>query len=271
MYRISGFQRIFLWITLCILLVISYRKYNPEETLLLEISHYDDTFLINRIQRVDRLLESMTVLRGEGLFRVHLLDAVEANSKWIQSIHEKMNPSSRRSANEVAVFASHVQILRKIVAENLPFALILEDDIDMNVGALIQSYVAMNHFSTAWDMIFLGHCMEIESGEIVLRENPHLRLERSVMPRCAHAYRVSQLGAQKLLRLLPPISDLSDPIDELYRIFIQEHQIESFSFHPFVVSQYDSKSDLRERKGPDDQFYDLFPPLVNSSRSRVIL
>ena len=213
-------------------------------------------FVVNRFSRVDRLIESRSMLDSLGI-KCKIWNAYEKESGFIQSIHKMlMNKlpadfsGTRLSNAEVSVFASHVGILRHVFFNKIPSVLILEDDADTSVESFQVGSKMLSDFNQTWDMIFLGHCFEsdfIDSVPVLVDNNSEHKLYASRKPLCAHAYVVSLQGAKKLLEILPPITEIWETIDMMYSIHIQRKDISAFTLQPMIFSQNDfQKSDLRQ-------------------------
>jgi len=194
--------------------LFAYHIDNNKPELNNEISIFENAYLINRYSRTDRLLESCDLLDREGI-KVKLWEAIDKDSDFIVRLLQNMDPSKRRGNGELACFASHYGILRLVIAQSFPITLILEDDFNVNTGAFVIAKEILATLKMDWGMIFLGHCLEDHSGIIVASLDKYgYHLEKSVRPRCTHAYLVSLSGATKLLKLLPIISEAYDNIDE---------------------------------------------------------
>ena len=141
---------------------------------------------------------------------------------------------------------------------------IFEDDIDFNQGALQEAKKILRNFKMPWDLIFLGHCFESESQIFFSGNNSVYRIQKSVHPLCTHSYMVSLKGAKKLLQILPSIYEIDKPVDNYYAQFSEAGRLDSYSFHPVVVTQSDSRSDL------GDGYFHMFPVLKDSARKLLV-
>ena len=132
-------------------------------------------------------------------------------------------------------FLSHILLFEKIIKDNYPNTLILEDD------AVIKNFSYMKKLDSFlipnYDIIFLGHCSEPKKGELI---KEFFSLHKGTYPRCTHAYIISQKGARKFLNYLSK-GDWDLPIDEL----IPRSGLIIYSMHPQLVEQSTSlKSDI---------------------------
>jgi GR25 family glycosyltransferase involved in LPS biosynthesis len=124
---------------------------------------------------------------------------IDANSK---ALRIKMTPQ------EIAIALSHIEIWKLIAASNVPYTLILEDDVYFcrgfvrNLDAAWTDVIMNSSDSTAFDLLFLSFQ---EVGAAPKFKKPHIELvrkpDRGIWQ--ASGYVLSQEGAQKLLKMLP--------------------------------------------------------------------
>ncbi|HID48025.1 MAG TPA: glycosyltransferase family 25 protein [Chromatiales bacterium] len=104
------------------------------------------------------------------------------------------------SPNEVGCYASHGKAYRKIAEEQIPLALILEDDALLK-SDLNQLFATIDKFTTPWELINIGsvpgkrrYAFEVETRDgLSLIEYPHKEVG-------AHAYLVTRAAGEKLHR-----------------------------------------------------------------------
>ncbi|NQW06943.1 MAG: glycosyltransferase family 25 protein [Candidatus Pelagibacter sp.] len=102
---------------------------------------------------------------------------------------------------EIAIFNSHLSVLREIVALNLPLALVLEDDVSIPkiFENTLNEIIKINY---KWDLIrFIGpNKFSSFNGRKVLKINKTFSLQRfPKLPGGAHAYLISNNGAKKII------------------------------------------------------------------------
>jgi len=73
----------------------------------------------------------------------------------------KVHPHAKLRAGEVGCYDSHVRIWEKIVQQNIPMTLILEDDanlryIPQHAQRLRQAFDELKRMNTAWDIMYVG-------------------------------------------------------------------------------------------------------------------
>ncbi|KAJ2598159.1 hypothetical protein H4R99_004214 [Coemansia sp. RSA 1722] len=130
------------------------------------------------------------------------------------------------NGTHLACYLSHLNAYRRMVDENIQTALILEDDVDMELDIKNRHTTIMNQvyrqYGTDWDMLFIGHCtsdanepglvqphLRKSDGQLVVgfedREKylaRNLTLYDAEYPMCLHAYAVSRECAKRLVVVL---------------------------------------------------------------------
>ncbi|KAJ1823595.1 hypothetical protein LPJ56_002956 [Coemansia sp. RSA 2599] len=130
------------------------------------------------------------------------------------------------NGTHLACYLSHLRAYRRIVEENIQTALILEDDVDMELdlkdrhAAIISQLY--RQYGVDWDMLFVGHCTSDANepglvrphtresdGRLVVGSNErnrylarNLTLYEAEYPMCLHAYAVSRECARRLAVVL---------------------------------------------------------------------
>ncbi|CAG8738500.1 6665_t:CDS:1, partial [Dentiscutata heterogama] len=142
-----------------------------------------------------------------------------------------------------ACYLSHYRLYESIVKRGYESALILEDDVDMELNITDIMTKAHQNLPNDWDLLFIGHChssnTEYAANLIAheLRKYGHLQ--------CTHAYAVSAKGAKKLLEKLQ-INDLQQPIDMEIRYLMEAGELNVYSIHPSIVIQIKGDHDLSD-------------------------
>ncbi|KAK7052379.1 hypothetical protein R3P38DRAFT_2603710 [Favolaschia claudopus] len=174
------------------------------------------------------------------------------------------------SPSRIACWHSHLSVIRRLVSESTQqtpdeAALILEDDVDMEVDIHARLAAVWGLLPVDWDIVFLGHCWSNESYFPALEPpasassrssptpspTPLNTLHPSHAPLCTHAYALSPSGAQRLLHDLtyPPFA-YSRAIDHALAWLVQSKRLNAFSVVPSVVVQRKvGGSDVMKGKG----------------------
>ncbi|KAF9042220.1 hypothetical protein BJ165DRAFT_1349464 [Panaeolus papilionaceus] len=168
----------------------------------------------------------------------------------------------------IACWHSHLSVIHKhansMLSDNGGVAIILEDDIDMEMDIHQQLKSLWPSLPNDWDIVFLGYCWSNENyhpplgahGQLPLPsyQNPRplkYRLHNSKSPKCTHAYALSRVGARRLLLHLrhPPFA-YSRAIDQAISWLVESGRLKSFSVVPSLVIQRKvTDSDITIGKG----------------------
>lgn len=151
---------------------------------------------------------------------------------------------------ELGCALSHAIIYRKILDENLPGAIIFEDDakVDQRFRPFLE---AGGH--KLGDMVLLGHGGCAAHWACKHRIDPDISLYRiAVAPKLTHAYCVSHLAAQTLAMSTTPVSELADwPCDisrmnvlAAYPVLARQHIQDTENSHIEVARRKQKSQDI---------------------------
>ncbi|CAG8603993.1 2396_t:CDS:1 [Acaulospora morrowiae] len=149
----------------------------------------------------------------------------------------------RLDAQYKACWVSHYKIFQSMMENSYDSALILEDDVDMEIDILSIMSGIHHSLPVDWEMLFLGHCGGDSKGPL-LGKSQGVELYKSASPICMHAYAVSSTGLPKILR---EYNTSNMPIDFRSYDLIDKEVITSYSLEPSIVVQvksYDNPSDI---------------------------
>lgn len=105
-------------------------------------------YCINLAKRTDRWNECLALFQKFGM-EVERFEGIEGNPG-----HEKLNGSTD---GDIGCTLSHYELVKKLKAENIPYALIIEDDVEFSEKfdpAFLEFMIAFA--PKDWDMIYLG-------------------------------------------------------------------------------------------------------------------
>lgn len=140
----------------------------------------------------------------------------------------------------IGCYLSHYAIFKQIVEDQLPYAVIFEDDANIHpriYSKKIQSIVEEDGtFPLDWDVILLGHwckkCVPVTNDYTNVQYFWGL-----------HGYMVSQKGAQKLIELRE--NEISMQIDHYMSYLSQQGQLKILAVHPSYVVPANFGTDLQ--------------------------
>lgn len=104
------------------------------------------------------------------------------------------------TASEMGCYLSHLNAYRQVVAENVPYGLILEDDAEIHCD-LKALFDAISKLRTAWEFINLGS-HPLKRQHLFARESmgQHTLAEYTAEAPGSHAYLITLSAARKLAR-----------------------------------------------------------------------
>ena len=169
----------------------------PGEQAFQPLEGIDKIFVISLKSRPDRRAHMERMLKHHNL-QVEWWDAQTPDSYLV-----KMYLDSSRMADEerehhmrkleMSCYASHVSIYMEIVRRGYKNALILEDDIDIDMDMRSMWADRLDAIKThSWDMLFLGYCAQTKLSNI-----KGWNLPKSIG--CTHAYIINSEFAAKFL------------------------------------------------------------------------
>ncbi|CAG8572404.1 22576_t:CDS:1 [Dentiscutata erythropus] len=170
-------------------------------------------------------------------------EIIKTVSKYDNEALSRLNRSDLNIGTR-ACYLSHYSTLELIVKNEYENALILEDDIDIELNITDIMAEVHQNLPYDWDMLYLGHCAGRQSEYFETDLTVHV-LHKTGKPECTHAYAVSAKGAKKLLEKL----DINNPthnIDEDISSLIMANEITSYSIVPYIIIQFKGASDLSD-------------------------
>ncbi|KAK3270333.1 hypothetical protein CYMTET_21266 [Cymbomonas tetramitiformis] len=183
------------------------------------------------------------VLRSYVDWKLSEVSLARTQNRWRELGLEPVDDAELRlyyqrevNAAELACFASHYTLWQRVVAEQLPYAVILEDDVCPlpflpKACHLYQQrwrYVwerlvhQEQDLRVPWDLIYLGRNRFGADGARHTAD-----LVTAGLSTCAHAYAISQRGALKLLAMR--LHEIAMPVDDLLPALYATHPREDLA------------------------------------------
>ncbi len=133
---------------------------------------------------------------------------------------------------EIGCALSHISIYRKMLADDVPVALVLEDDVRLNAALPpILSALERDVLCSAPSVVLLSPAAGKPSGHKPLAGEHVLAPYRAGF--YTHAYVVTQAGARALLKELFPVGDVAD----CWRRLARHRVVDVYTVQPPVVLQ----------------------------------
>ncbi|CAG8636230.1 12687_t:CDS:1 [Acaulospora colombiana] len=179
-------------------------------------------------------------------------DFFPAVSKFDSKTLKKYNSSL--SDDRKACYAGHYEVYRSIINNGYRNALILEDDVDIELNITSIVHGIYPTLPPNWDLLYVGHCWFENKEPCDNKTTSAFRLYYSKMPVCTHAYAVSFAAAQRLVKML---TFLTEPIDVQLINWIKAGFLKSFSIDPPAIVQRQAKDDQTDipSSGKSFKFY----------------
>ena len=153
-----------------------------------------------------------------------------ARKRGFSGLRSFIASKKRLSEAEIGVAMSHVGVYRRMIAANVPYAMVFEDDVLIGAGfadvaARVESFVNPN---VAQVIVFSGY--GVQGGDT---RPPEIRREKSIW--CADAYCLTQEAARLILKANDPIITVADSFKRWRRYF----GLELYRAFPTTVRQDD--------------------------------
>jgi glycosyl transferase family 25 len=187
-------------------------------------------FLINLDRSRNRLQHMAKQASSLGL-AFERIPAVEGANvpDWLRS---EFDTPHAMSPGEVGCYASHLVVAQHVVARGLPYAVVLEDDVELAPDFKTTIRAAIDAAPPGWDLI---HASSVFKAPVIhlgaLSDRSHL-VQYTRMPVNTAAYVVSNRGARK--RLSPMVRSRPVDMDNRYA-WLQ--RLEIFGVYPAPAEQ----------------------------------
>lgn len=180
-------------------------------------------FVRKQFERLGMDFERFPAVWGKGL-------SAAERKRGFSRIRSFIASKKRLSDAEIGVAMSHVGVYRRMVADRVPYALVVEDDVVLGEGfaeALARAEAFLNP-GAAQLAVFSGY--GVENAESL---PPEIRREKSVW--CADAYCLTLEAAKLIIRANDPVVAVADSFKRWRRDF----GLELYRVLPATVRQDD--------------------------------
>ncbi|KAJ3013644.1 hypothetical protein HKX48_005642 [Thoreauomyces humboldtii] len=219
---------------------------------------FDQVYVINLVRRNDRRETMAARLHKLGI-KATITPATTYDVPMVVDrmdlIHTKplwgwWPFGTHLTKGELALTVSQLRIMKDVVHRGHAWALVMEDDVQIEVQVEDIWESLRKSIPTNADLLYLGYC-DNGPGELVASINPPpglpigYSLNIATHPSCAHAYAVSLSAAKKILDVFDaPHNPYDDGMVELVNLGV----LTAYSVHPALIDQDDTTvSDLQVR------------------------
>ncbi|MCW8091185.1 glycosyltransferase family 25 protein [Alteromonas sp. ASW11-130] len=206
-------------------------------------------FVINLDRSKERLSQMATQFSNQAIEfeRISAIDGAKIDQKVLQQFYSASNPLKyykQLNAGEICCYLSHRKVWQKMIDENIPAAIIFEDDIEIT-GDLVCVSDTLTAMNQDWDYIKLAEHSrrrKVVHSEVV---EPFSRVIYDKVPARTCAQAVSLAGARKLLTASEKICR---PID-IDLQYWWEKDLRIFGLQPYPVRFRQESSSEIDRVG----------------------
>jgi len=180
-------------------------------------------FMRGQLEKLEMPFERYPAVYGKGL-------TAEERRKGFSRVRSFIASKKRLSEAEIGVAMSHVGVYRRMVKDQIPVALVFEDDVALGPdfpAALVRAEAFVDPAKPQL-LVFSGY--GVEGAE---RLPPEIRRESSIW--CADAYCLTLAAAKLILKANDPVITVADSFKRWRRFF----GLELYRVLPATVRQDD--------------------------------
>jgi glycosyl transferase family 25 len=181
-------------------------------------------YLGNQLQKLGVPFSIVNAVHGNSL-SAEELNASYDRRKAVRLFNREL------SKGEIGCALSHISIYKKMVAENIPYALVLEDDaniLDEDLAATLAKLAALHPAETPV-AVLLNHVERYNANKKVQLDENRCVYE-AYRGCCAHAYFITKAAAEILARQLYPAYVVADKWE-----YFQENYIAVEALVPYAI------------------------------------
>lgn len=187
-------------------------------------------FVVSLARAADRRAAMHAHLSGLGL-AFEIIDAVDGRTLAPEQVDAIMPKGTPLSLGDLGCYLSHMSIYKRMVAEGIGLALILEDDASLN--PMVAPLLRDNTIVDGFDICFLDSWFVGKEGRIYFDPDDRIQFDRTFTahrvappPHGTHAYLITaDLAARRAASALPVIEAIdwysSLPVTTRYYSFLE--------------------------------------------------
>jgi glycosyl transferase family 25 len=212
-----------------------------------KVQPYTDipVFVINLDNSTERLESAQKQLTAMGI-AMERFPAVYGKHLTLQQVEDCYDVDLNRikfrrplSPGEIGCYLSHRSLWQKMVEQNIAVAIVLEDDIDVEVG--FPDVIQQLRRLQGWDMIKLSDDRDGKGDQALPLDDTYRLVNFHKVPNCTTGYAISLSGAKKLLTR----KKFYRPVDVDLQ-FYNEVDLTLYSILPYTIwpsSRFNSEID----------------------------
>ncbi|KAJ2515330.1 hypothetical protein GGI11_003795 [Coemansia sp. RSA 2049] len=168
------------------------------------------------------------------------IDNPDSYTHWVGEDHWTRPMANHTESPELlAHFRTHMNVINDVVRLRLPSALVLADDVDLELDAKQQMHAIVEALPTTWEILFLARCGPPEASMSPPLPSSHDRLfVASSSPACSFAYALTYQAAYRLHRVLNNMwPSPQKSFDHVLGDMIRPLYIEAYAVEPPLVAK----------------------------------
>jgi glycosyl transferase family 25 len=190
-------------------------------------------FVVNLDRSPDRLAAAREEARRIGMKfeRFPAVDGKDVPSHFRNQFLDKDgNSLSKLNDGQIGCYASHLTLHDRIVRDELPYAMIVEDDSRLQDDLMLAATSAIEAAPAGWDYIHLSGILKRAVLVVASLPNGRYLVRHSRLPVNTGGYLISQRGAVKMLKPGPRLR----PVDmEIRHAWLRD--LDVFGIYPSPV------------------------------------
>ncbi|KAJ1973433.1 hypothetical protein H4R34_005076 [Dimargaris verticillata] len=199
------------------------------ESLVPEREEVDHVYVVNLETRTDRRDLMSILMQYAGLDVEFFPGTTPGTLGFVPGA--KQRPKSL-TKGQLACWRSHMNVYRDVMIQGYRHALILEDDVDLEIDTKDLLAEMIPRLPNDWDLFYAGFCGSVNKNDRVDELDPPLL--RFYNTGCTHGYVVSLRGAARLLYLL---QKPTGPIDLMILTLAHHNVTQVFATNPPWIAQ----------------------------------
>lgn len=245
-------------------------------------------YVINLKRRPDRKHQIETRLNNLGIKNYNIIEAVDSRNLTQEDLSIKYNDNIARELRrympsaEIACALSHIKIANKIINDNLPYAIVLEDDVQLTLDfkKFLKQFDITKEYNFDFLLLGLISSNHVLNSKLKTTDAPHRIIEHNGITYLSeveynigqfnihsphypsmyidyihgtHAYVLSNAGARKVLEKNYPVVVQSDNVFNYFSDYFNVNII-----NPLIVHTTYEDSDLAGHRDPLEHDFSLF-------------
>lgn len=199
--------------------------------ILLDLKHWTDCVVIDINGNNDNIINSYKILEYLNLKYITFKNNIIDNETYNFLINNNIVDCSQYQLNKkhIYIWQSHLFVWQKMIEENCPRLLILEDNC-LFTEKFIDNFIYLGQYfkELFYDIIYLGYTGAQTDYD------KSLTLINKGKPRLTHSYIITLDGAKKLIN---KINSLNYPLDEIMGTLFQNQSIKGFRTNQLLTYQ----------------------------------